>query len=148
MPFKNHSWLEPRRAFEAQQNHVKQTKSASPPPIKNFGYTFPAKHITITLAPADIKKEDWAYDPPMAVGRTLEVVAAGGHTVKLVAPLGSVKNHVGRKTADDPAGSHAIRSTRNRKNSMKFISPTMAFSSLRDELPEFRRNVLEMIGSL
>jgi hypothetical protein len=69
-------------------------------------------------------------------GRALEVVAAGGHNVKLVRPLDR-ENHVGQKTADDPAGSHAIRSTRNRKNSMKFLSPTMAWSSLRDELPEF-----------
>ncbi len=42
--------------------------------MKNCGYTFPAKRITINLAPADIKKEGSAYDLPMAIG----ILAAEG----------------------------------------------------------------------
>ena len=45
-----------------------------PHPRQNCGYTFPAKRITINLAPADIKKEGSAYDLPMAVG----ILAAEG----------------------------------------------------------------------
>ena len=36
--------------------------------IRNSGYSFPAKRITVNLAPADLKKEGPAYDLPMAVG--------------------------------------------------------------------------------
>ncbi|NIR51552.1 YifB family Mg chelatase-like AAA ATPase, partial [candidate division KSB1 bacterium] len=36
--------------------------------IKNSGFKFPQKRITINLAPADIKKEGSAFDLPMAVG--------------------------------------------------------------------------------
>ncbi|HEX2385019.1 MAG TPA: YifB family Mg chelatase-like AAA ATPase, partial [Candidatus Binatia bacterium] len=42
--------------------------------LKNCGYAFPAKKITINLAPADIKKEGSAYDLPMALG----ILAAEG----------------------------------------------------------------------
>jgi len=86
MPFKNHSWLRTKTRLRGPTKSRQTDKVRIPAAVKNFGYTFPAKHITITLAPADTKKEDWAYDPPMAVGRTLEVVAVGGNTVKLVGP--------------------------------------------------------------
>jgi len=36
--------------------------------IKNSGYTFPNRRITVNLAPADLKKEGPAYDLPIAVG--------------------------------------------------------------------------------
>lgn len=36
--------------------------------IKNSGYEFPIKRITINLAPADIKKKGPSYDLPIAVG--------------------------------------------------------------------------------
>ena len=36
--------------------------------IKNSGYQFPYKRITVNLAPADIKKEGPSYDLPIAVG--------------------------------------------------------------------------------
>jgi magnesium chelatase family protein len=47
---------------------VKESKDRIRAAVKNCGYTFPAKRITINLAPADIKKEGSAYDLPMAVG--------------------------------------------------------------------------------
>ncbi|MGH7811288.1 MAG: YifB family Mg chelatase-like AAA ATPase, partial [Candidatus Binatia bacterium] len=53
---------------------VKESKDRIRAAIKNCGYTFPAKRITINLAPADIKKEGSAYDLPMAVG----ILAAEG----------------------------------------------------------------------
>jgi magnesium chelatase family protein len=53
---------------------VRESKDRIRAALKNCGYTFPAKKITINLAPADIKKEGSAYDLPMAVG----ILAAEG----------------------------------------------------------------------
>jgi len=53
---------------------VKESKDRIRAAVKNCGYTFPTKRITINLAPADIKKEGAAYDLPMAVG----ILAAEG----------------------------------------------------------------------
>jgi len=36
--------------------------------LRNCGYALPPQHITINLAPADVKKEGSAFDLPMAVG--------------------------------------------------------------------------------
>jgi magnesium chelatase family protein len=36
--------------------------------IRNSGFSFPYQHITVNLAPADIKKEGSAFDLPLAVG--------------------------------------------------------------------------------
>lgn len=36
--------------------------------IRNCGFSLPAQHITINLAPANLKKEGSAFDLPMAVG--------------------------------------------------------------------------------
>ena len=36
--------------------------------VKNIGYRYPGKRITINMAPADIRKEGSAYDLPIAVG--------------------------------------------------------------------------------
>ena len=53
---------------------VRESKDRIRAAVKNCGYTFPAKKITVNLAPADIKKEGSAYDLPMAVG----ILAAEG----------------------------------------------------------------------
>ncbi len=39
--------------------------------VRNSGCPFPARRITVNLAPADIRKEGPSYDLPMAVGITL-----------------------------------------------------------------------------
>src|SRR5262245_10006432 len=36
--------------------------------IRNSGFEFPLRKITVNLAPADIRKEGSAFDLPMAVG--------------------------------------------------------------------------------
>ncbi len=36
--------------------------------LKNSGFAFPNRHITVNLAPADVKKEGAAFDLPIAVG--------------------------------------------------------------------------------
>jgi len=47
---------------------VKESRERVTSAIKNSGYLFPQKRVTINLAPADIRKEGSAFDLPMAVG--------------------------------------------------------------------------------
>ncbi|MFC1528653.1 YifB family Mg chelatase-like AAA ATPase [Candidatus Latescibacterota bacterium] len=53
---------------------VKESKERVTSAIKNSGYSFPQKRVTINLAPADIRKEGSAFDLPMAIG----ILAADG----------------------------------------------------------------------
>ncbi len=47
---------------------VKESKDRVKAAIKNCGYDFPPRRITVNLAPADIKKEGASFDLPMAIG--------------------------------------------------------------------------------
>ena len=47
---------------------VRESKERVNAAIKNSGFHFPQKRVTINLAPADVKKEGSAFDLPMAVG--------------------------------------------------------------------------------
>ena len=47
---------------------VRESKERVRSAIKNSGYPFPVKRITINLAPADYKKEGSYYDLPIALG--------------------------------------------------------------------------------
>ena len=49
-------------------NAVKESKERVQSAIKNSGYYFPGKKITVNLAPADVKKEGSSFDLPIAVG--------------------------------------------------------------------------------
>ena len=53
---------------------VRESKDRIKAAIKNSGYGFPRTHITVNLAPADIKKEGTGFDLPIAVG----ILAAEG----------------------------------------------------------------------
>lgn len=53
---------------------VREAKDRVRAAIKNAGYEFPVKRITVNLAPADIKKEGPIYDLPIAIG----ILAATG----------------------------------------------------------------------
>ena len=46
---------------------VRESKERVMAAIRNTGYSFPMKHITVNLAPADIRKEGSAFDLPIAV---------------------------------------------------------------------------------
>ena len=56
---------------------VRESKERVMAAIRNTGYSFPLKHITVNLAPADIRKEGSAFDLPIAVG----LLAATGDIV-------------------------------------------------------------------
>ena len=47
---------------------VKESKDRVRAALKNIGFQFPLKQITVNLAPADIKKEGSSYDLPIAIG--------------------------------------------------------------------------------
>ena len=47
---------------------VKESKDRVKAAIKNAGYEYPERRITVNLAPADIKKEGSLFDLPIAIG--------------------------------------------------------------------------------
>lgn len=47
---------------------VRESKDRVKAAIKNCGYDFPSKRITVNLAPADIRKEGTSFDLPIALG--------------------------------------------------------------------------------
>src|SRR5216684_5453853 len=60
---------------------VRESRERVRSALKNCGYDIPPTHITINLAPADIKKEGSGFDLPMALGI---VGAYGGLTKKTI----------------------------------------------------------------
>jgi magnesium chelatase family protein len=53
---------------------VRESKDRVRAALRNCGYDFPPRRITVNLAPADVKKEGSAYDLPIALG----ILAASG----------------------------------------------------------------------
>ncbi len=47
---------------------VKESRDRVRAALKNIGFNFPLKQITVNLAPADLKKEGSAFDLPIAIG--------------------------------------------------------------------------------
>jgi len=47
---------------------VKESKDRIRAAIRNSGYRFPRAHVTVNLAPADVRKEGTGFDLPIAVG--------------------------------------------------------------------------------
>ncbi|MCM0081226.1 YifB family Mg chelatase-like AAA ATPase [Geomonas sp. Red32] len=47
---------------------VKESKDRVKAALKNSGYDFPNRKITVNLAPADVKKEGASFDLPMSIG--------------------------------------------------------------------------------
>lgn len=53
---------------------IRESKDRVKSAIKNSGYDFPNKRITVNLAPADVKKEGAGFDLPISIG----ILAASG----------------------------------------------------------------------
>jgi len=53
---------------------VRESRDRIKAAVKNSGYPFPRHHVTVNLAPADIKKEGTGFDLPIAAG----ILAAEG----------------------------------------------------------------------
>jgi len=61
---------------------IRESKERIRAALKNSGYHFPLKHITVNLAPADLKKTGGGYDLPIAIG-----VLARQNVIQTRAPL-------------------------------------------------------------
>src|SRR5881227_4333537 len=61
---------------------VRESRERVRAALKNCGYDVPPTHITINLAPADIKKEGSGFDLPMALG----IIGAYGGLIKKELP--------------------------------------------------------------
>lgn len=57
---------------------VKESRERVRAAIKNSGFEFPSKRITVNLAPADLKKDSSGLDLPIAIG----IIAASGQVKK------------------------------------------------------------------
>ena len=53
---------------------VRESRERVRAAIKNAGFEFPARRITVNLAPADLKKDSSGLDLPIAIG----ILAASG----------------------------------------------------------------------
>lgn len=67
-------------------NTVRESKDRVKAAIKNCGYEFPARRITVNLAPADIRKEGAGFDLPIAIGilqatKTLQLERKGRYCI-------------------------------------------------------------------
>jgi magnesium chelatase family protein len=69
---------------------VKESKDRVFAAIKNAGYKFPSKRITVNLAPADIKKEGSSFDLPIAVGILAATAVVRSSRLKDVIILGEL----------------------------------------------------------
>jgi len=56
---------------------VKESKDRVKAAIKNSGYEFPSRRITVNLAPADIRKEGAVFGLPIAVGILAAITGTG-----------------------------------------------------------------------
>lgn len=76
---------------------VRESKERVMSAIKNCGFDFPARKVTINLAPADMRKEGSAFDLPIAIGllmASMQVTITSADDCILVGELsldGSVK---------------------------------------------------------
>jgi len=57
---------------------VKESKERVTAAIKNSGFMFPSRRVTVNLAPADVRKTGTAFDLPMAIG----ILAATGQIAR------------------------------------------------------------------
>jgi magnesium chelatase family protein len=63
---------------------VKESRDRVRAALKNIGFFFPLKQITVNLAPADLKKEGSSFDLPIAIGivaaeEVIELSSANGY---------------------------------------------------------------------
>lgn len=71
-------------------NAVKESKDRVYAAIKNAGFRFPARKITVNLAPADIKKEGSSFDLPIAIGILAATQVVRGSSLNRFALLGEL----------------------------------------------------------
>jgi magnesium chelatase family protein len=86
---------------------VRESRDRVRAALKNCGYGIPPTHITINLAPADIKKEGSGFDLPMALGI---VGVYGGLTKKEMDGLSLRRGTLSRRRRSRRRSAHRHRS--------------------------------------
>ena len=71
-------------------NAVKESRERVTAAIKNSGFEYPLKKITVNLAPADIKKEGSSFDLPIAIGLIAAIGNIDESTLKDTVFLGEL----------------------------------------------------------
>ena len=110
---------------------VRESRERIRSALRNCGYDVPPTHITINLAPADIKKEGSGFDLPMALGilgaygalnkkefRNTSWSANSRSTAACAGPRGVADRHRRRARQDresDRSGSERARSRRRER---------------------------------
>ncbi len=69
---------------------VKESRDRVAAAVKNTGFRFPLKKITVNLAPADVRKEGSAFDLPIAVGILCASGAVSGERLDGAVLLGEL----------------------------------------------------------
>ncbi|MEL7609831.1 MAG: YifB family Mg chelatase-like AAA ATPase [Bacillota bacterium] len=69
---------------------VRESKERVRAALKNSGFEFPPRRITVNLAPADLRKEGSVYDLPIAIGLLIATGQIPGDTAKDVLILGEL----------------------------------------------------------
>ncbi len=69
---------------------VKESKERVRAAIQNSGFSFPVNHVTVNLAPADIRKEGAAFDLPIAAGILADLGYVDDALMKKVVILGEL----------------------------------------------------------
>jgi len=69
---------------------VKESKDRVKSALKNSGYEFPSRRITVNLAPADIKKEGASFDLPISIGILAATGVVKGRTTRDYLLLGEL----------------------------------------------------------
>ncbi|MBT1074881.1 YifB family Mg chelatase-like AAA ATPase [Geobacter grbiciae] len=69
---------------------VKESKDRVKSALKNSGYDFPPRKITVNLAPADLKKEGASFDLPISIGILAAIGVVKGERLKEYLLLGEL----------------------------------------------------------
>ncbi|MEW6218999.1 MAG: YifB family Mg chelatase-like AAA ATPase [Thermodesulfobacteriota bacterium] len=69
---------------------VKESRERVKAAIKNCGYEFPPRRLTVNLAPADVKKEGTGYDLPIALGVLAATTDLDGDRLRRYAVIGEL----------------------------------------------------------
>jgi magnesium chelatase family protein len=69
---------------------VKESKDRVKAALKNSGYEFPNRRITVNLAPADVKKEGASFDLPISIGILAATGAISGEKLSRYILLGEL----------------------------------------------------------
>ena len=94
---------------------VRESRDRVRAALKNCGYDIPPTHITINLAPADIKKEGSGFDLPMALGI---LGAYGGLNKKDISRLSLRRRALARRRHSRRSRSAAHRHRSPRKKDL------------------------------